>query len=35
MASGFVLAIIGIVVGFILLILRQRKFRGAASLVVF
>jgi PAS domain S-box-containing protein len=35
MASGFVLPIIGIVVGFVLLILRQRKVRGAASLVVF
>ena len=35
MAFGFVLPIIGIVVGILLLILQQRKVRRAASLVVF
>ena len=35
MAFGFVLPIIGIAVGMLLLILSQRKIRGAASLVVF
>jgi PAS domain S-box-containing protein len=35
MAFGFVLPIIGIVVGIALLILQRRKVRGAASLVVF
>ena len=33
MASGFVLPVLGIVVGIVLLFLRQRKIRGTASLV--
>jgi PAS domain S-box-containing protein len=35
MATGLVLPIIGVAVGVLLLFLRQRKIRGAASLVVF
>jgi signal transduction histidine kinase len=35
MATGLVLPIIGVAVGILLLVLRQRKIRGAASLVFF